>query len=463
MSNASNPPPGKGRPRGTGGFAWRAFFHHSATPVFVLGKSKRLRYANPAWEKLAGATLKEALGMVCSQRRHSTPLASALAPTPEALAGRPDRTRRPAPPGRNGPPWWDVTFAPLAAIAEEQGAALGAARGKELYGIVGFIAAVGDPVPAAARKVPAQVSALRDRRSAHFTPELLAGETPVAARLRAQVRLAAGLSAPVWVQGEPGSGKETVARVVHHTSAARDRAFVAIDCAGLQPYLIESLLFGHGGLASSERVGGVYLKDPTALPRDLQQRLAEHFSEPSAPRLLCGSVAPVHEAVKGGLLVPAFQTALSACEVSVPPLRERLDDLPVLAARLLDRVLDPAALAVLRGHSWPANLRELSQVLHEAEQGAAAGPILREHLPHELRVKAGIARTHPPKPLNLEALLGAVEKKVIQLALKKANNHQTGAAELLGVFRAKLWRRLDALGIPIPPQPPKPRKPDGEV
>ncbi|HEY1188252.1 MAG TPA: PAS domain-containing protein, partial [Gemmata sp.] len=66
MSTSSNPPPGKGRPRGSGGFAWRAFFHHSATPVFVLGKSKRLRYANPAWEQLAGLTLKEALGMVCS-------------------------------------------------------------------------------------------------------------------------------------------------------------------------------------------------------------------------------------------------------------------------------------------------------------------------------------------------------------------------------------------------------------
>ena len=114
MATSPPPPSGKGRPTGSAGFGWRAFFQQSATPVFVLGRGKRLRFANAAWEKLTGAKLADALGMVCSARRSSTPLQAALAPTPEALAGRADRVRRPAPPGRNGPPWWDVTFAPLA-------------------------------------------------------------------------------------------------------------------------------------------------------------------------------------------------------------------------------------------------------------------------------------------------------------------------------------------------------------
>lgn len=452
MSTSPPPPSGKGRPRGSGGFGWRAFFHHSATPVFVLGKGKRLRYANPAWEKLTGVKLKEALGMVCSRRRHSTPLAAAMAPTPEAVAGRPDRARRPAPPGRNGPPWWDVTFAPLAATANE------GATGKELYGVVGFVAVVGEPVPAAQKKVPPQVFALRDRRASHFTPELLEGESHAAARLVGQARLAASLTAPLWIVGAPGSGKETVARVVHHTSGSRDRAFVGIDCVGLQPYLIESMLFGYGGLGASDRVGTVYLRDPAALPRDLQQRLADHFGGHASIRLVCGSARPAADGVAAAELVPAFQTALSAFELRVPPLRERLDDLPWLADAMLGRPLDPGALAVLRAHDWPGNLRELAEVLHEAVKVADAGPVLREHLPHALRVKVGLVRAPAPKSLNLEELLEAVEKKVIQLALRKANNHQTEAAELLGVFRAKLWRRLDALGIPIPPQPPKPRK-----
>jgi DNA-binding NtrC family response regulator len=75
-----------------------------------------------------------------------------------------------------------------------------------------------------------------------------------------------------------------------------------------------------------------------------------------------------------------------------------------------------------------------------------------------LRVRAGVEPPPvPPKPLTLDPILEAVEKRLIQMALRRANNHQTEAAELLGIFRARLWRRLEALGMPVPPQPPKPR------
>ena len=447
MATPSQPPPsGKGRPRGSGGFAWRAFFQQSVTPVFVIGKGKRLRFANAAWEKLTGVRLSDALGMVCSARKSSTPLQAALAPTPEALAGRADRARRPAPPNRSGPPWWDVTFAPLSG---EDG----------LFGVVGFVAVAGEPVPAAQRRIPAGVAALRDGLAKHFSPELLAGESLAAGRLVAQARLAAELSAPVWVLGERGSGQEMVARVIHSASRLRDRAFVVIDCAGLQPYLIESVLFGHGGLSESDRVGTVYLKEPAELPRDLQQKLADHYQGQPDMRLICGSERTAGEAVAAGTLVPVFQTELSAFEVRVPPLRDRLDDLQRFAARIVpNRPIDAAALPVLRAHPWPGNVRELVDVLTQAATVAPTGPILREHLPHDLRVRAGVPRTQPPKPLNLDAILEAVEKRLIQLALRKTNNSQTDAADLLGVFRARLSRRLEALGIPVPPQPPKPRK-----
>jgi transcriptional regulator with PAS, ATPase and Fis domain len=424
--------------------------------VFVLGKGQRLRYANPAWEKLTGLALADALGMVCSARRSSTPLQAALAPTPEARAGRADRTRRPAPPNRSGPPWWDVTFAPLAGAAAREAAGKGT---DEVYGIVGFVSVVGEPVPAAARKVPASVAALRDAHAKHFGIELIAGEALASSRLVAQVRLAAGVAAPVWIVGEPGTGKETVARIVHALGPLRDRAFVAVDCQGLQPYLIESLLFGHGGLGGSDRVGTVYLKEPTALPRDLQQRLADNFTEPNGPRLVCGSARTAQEAVAAGALVPVYQSALSALEVRAPPLRERLDDLARLAARIVpDRPVDAAVLPVLRAHAWPGNLRELVEVLTGAAAVAQAGPLLREHLPLELRVRADAPRAQPAKARSLDAVLEAVEKRLIQLALRKANNHQTEAAEALGIYRDRLWRRLEALGIPVPPQPPRPRK-----
>src|SRR5262245_5781003 len=419
-------PSGKGRPRGSGGFAWRAFFQQSATPVFVLGKNRRLRFANAAWEKLTGVKLADALGMVCSARRHSTPLAAAMAPTPEALAGRADRARRPAPPGRNGPPWWDVTFAPLSG---DDG----------MFGIVGFVAVVGEPVPAAAKKIPPSVAALRDRHAAHFSLDLLTGESPAAARLVSQVRLAAQVSAPVWILGEPGSGKETVARVIHHTGPQRDRAFVGIDCAGLQPYLVESLLFGQSGLAGSHRLGTVYLKEPAALSRDMQQKVADQLTEQIGTRLICGSTRTAAEAVAAGELVSVYHTVLSAFELKVPPLRDRLDDLPRFASRILpERTFDPAALAVLQAHAWPVNLRELAEVLTGAGVSAQTGPVLRGHLPFNMRTRAGLTPPTPPKPLDLDAILEAVEKRLIQLALSKTKNHQTETAELLGIFRARL-------------------------
>ena len=444
MPEPPSQPPRKGRPEGSSSFGWRAFFQQSKTPVFVLGKNRRLRYANPAWEQLVGATLAESLGLVCSTRRHSSPLAAALAPTPEALAGQPDKARRPAPPNRTGPPWWDVRFVPL---ASDEG----------LCGMVGFIAVVGEGVPAAGRKIPAGVAAIRDQHAGAFTFDLLTGESPAMGRLVGQVRLAAQLAAPVWLVGEPGSGKETVARVIHHAGIGREKMFIALDGAGLQPYLIESLLWGHGGLAGTDRVGTVYLKDPGALSRDLQQQLIDFFTDdrPATPRLICGAARSAAEDVQTRRLLPEFHTLLSVLELRVPPLRERLGDLPRLVADALLRQglrtsIEPAAIEVLKSQPWSGNVRELAGVLLEASATAGSGPIKREHLPHELRVRAGLEKPAPASLLKLDATLETVEKRLIQLALARTGGNATKAADLLGIWRPRLLRRMEALSLNRP-------------
>lgn len=428
--------PPKGRPRGSAGFPWRSFFHHAATPVFVLGKGRRVRYANPAWEALTGTTRDDALGLVCSARGHSAPLwAKALAPTPEALAGRPDKARRPAPPQKTGPLWWDVSFLPLAGP-------------DGLYGVVGSIAVVGEKVPAAERNIPAGVMAARDRHAAHFTFDRFAGTTPTAERFVGQLRLAAHTAAPAWLVGEPGSGKETAARVIHHAGDRREKMFVAIDCGGLSPGLVESLVWGVGGLAGSDRVGTVYLKDPGALPRDAQVPLLDWLTDESAPRLICGSTRTAGEEADAGRLRPEFHAALSVLEVRVPPLRDRAADLPRIASYLAPgAVLDPAAVAVLAAQPWPGNVRELAAVLTEAVAAAAGGPALRDHLPHDLRVRAGLARPAPEPSLKLDPAMEALEKRLIRAALARAGGNATKAADLLGVWRPRLYRRIEALGL----------------
>jgi DNA-binding NtrC family response regulator len=405
--------------------------------VFVLGKGRRLRFANAAWEQLAGMKLTDALGLVCSTRRNSSALAAAMAPTAEALAGTPDRVRRPAPPLRTGPPWWDIAFQPLAG---DQGP----------LGVVGFIQVVGDAVPAAQRKIPALVAASRERHAGHFTLDLIAGQSAVAERFASQVRLAAQTTAPVWLVGEPGSGKETTARIIHHTGTLRERMFVAMDCSSLQPYLLESLLFGHGGqgLASSERVGTLFLKEPAALPRDLQSRLLDVFleSKPGALRIVCASACPAHDDVSRGQLLPDFDSTLSVLELRIPPLRDRLEDLPRIASRLSPRPLDGGVVDLLKVLPWPGNIRELAMVLAEA---AETGPIRREHLPHSLRVQASLGTPPPAGPSpKLDALLETIEKRMLQLALRKHGGNATKAAEWLGIWRTRILRRMDALNIP---------------
>jgi transcriptional regulator with PAS, ATPase and Fis domain len=444
VSDPSPPPSGRGRPKGSASVSWRALFQQTATPVFVLGKTRRVRYANPAWEHLTRTTLADALGMVCTSRQNASALASALAPTPDARGGRIDRARRPSPHARTGPPWWDVTFVPLTADGEP-------------LGFVGFVEPVGEaPVPAA-RKIPPPAVALRERHATGFTLDLLGGVTAPAERLVAQVRHAAQATAPLWLIGEPGSGKETVARVVHHAGPARERTFLAIDCGGLQPYLIDSVLFGHGGAVAAGHVGTVYLKNPAELPRDALQRVLDVFLEPapSAPRLVCGAGTPAETDVRAGRLLPDFHTALSVLEITVPPLRDRLDDLPRFVSRLLDRVappgvtpaVEPAVFDVLRAQPWPGNLRELAGVLADAAE-AGQWPLRRDHLPREVRVRAGLDGPPAAQPFpKLDATLEAIERRLIGLAMAKARGNATKAAERLGIWRTRLLRRVEALGI----------------
>jgi transcriptional regulator with PAS, ATPase and Fis domain len=452
----SDPPPPApdGRPR----FAWRAFFHKATVPVFVIGPTRRLRYVNPAWEALTGKPLARVRGMRVSARRSASALGQALAAPPEAWAGQTARSRRPVPPAQTGPPWWDVTFVPLPGDGR-------------MLGVLGLVTPVGEKVRGGPKVSPALADLRRDHAAA-YPFELFAGPALVSERLLGQARLAAQVTAPVWVVGEPGSGKETLARVVHHNGPTRERAFLGLDCAGLQPALVEGLLFGRGGLAGVGRLGTVYLKDPAALAPNLQDRLAGLFTADRAalPRLVCGSARPAADEVRAGRLIPPFHAALSVLELRVPALRDRLDDLPALADRLLARLPARPTLAddvwpVLRSYDWPGNVRELADALWQAARRAEGGMVTRDHLPRPIREKHLIASEPHPAPgktWTLDGVLEAVEKRLIELALRKTGNSQTEAAELLGVFRARLWRRMEALSIPAPPQPPKPRKSKGE-
>jgi DNA-binding NtrC family response regulator len=212
--------------------------------------------------------------------------------------------------------------------------------------------------------------------------------------------------------------------------------------------------------------GAIYLEEPAGLPRDVQLRLCEWLAARSAnserddcPRLFAGSTAP-EEDVRAGRLLAELFCLLGPLSVTVPPLRERRDDLAGLVERMLatlnaerERVvtgLTPAAWEVLRHHDWPGNLDELRQVLADAHAGTTAERIDAAELPAAL-CQAQRLEQEPvrpaPRPVPLEKTMEHVEKRLIQLALKRSRGNRTRAAELLGIYRGRLQRRMEALGM----------------
>lgn len=428
-----------------GKFAWRAFFQQTTRPLFVLGSSRRIRFVNAAWEALTGLKAEAVRGLVCSRRRHSTALAAALAPTPEALAGRPDRVRRPAPHARPGTQWWDIHFLPLPSA-------------EGLYGWLGTIDVIGEKGTGAVRKLPTFLAEIQARHADAFRWDGLEGDDPRLQVWVSQLRHAAMVDAPVWLVGSAGSGKETTARIIHSHSPRRMGAFVAVDCAGLQPYLVETLLFAPGNALEGGHTGTVYLKSPQFLPRDLQLRIAELVQNlAGAVRWMVGTDRPALDLVPEGQLVPELAATLAILEVHTPPLSARWPCLPHWLQSWCGRSqVDEKIVEVLQVWPWQRGLRELRQVLELAHLRAHGQPIQREHLPLSLRLHAehAPAAQQPISLPPLDTILQAVERQLIQLALRQCRYNQTAAAERLGIVRNRLLRRIEALGL-MPPNAPK--------
>jgi transcriptional regulator with PAS, ATPase and Fis domain len=415
---------------------WAALFQQSTRPLFVLYRSRRVQYVNAAWEALAKCAAADAIGRACVRSGRVEPVFRTLAPPAEARDAVVARVRRPAPGAKGGPPWWDITFVPLVTADGTAG----------FFGAIDVVNAVA-PIPP--RKTPPAVGAIRDRQAMRFSFELFAGESALAQRFQARLRLAAKSMEPVWIVGESGSGKETLARVVHHQSSAREKAFVVCECRGVEPYLLDGVLFGIAGIATAGQVGTLFLKSPAALPRDAQQRILDWLRiAPHPPRLICASAESAAASVRAGTLLEDFLAEQSTIELELPPLRERADELSHIVERMGFALAaeSPVLLAV---HDWPGNLHELHEILSESALRAGEGAIEPEHLPRYIRERAWLANNPMPKErtLSLDALLEAVERRMIESALKRSNGNQTEAATRLGIFRTRLGRRIEALKI----------------
>jgi DNA-binding NtrC family response regulator len=438
----------------TDDFRWQGFFQRCTEPLFLLNRRKRLLFANAAWERLTGRTARECHGLVC--RRQAVPaagaegLASALWLPADVLHGQPGRARRRVPTADGLRSWCDIEFFPL---RDADGT----------LGVLGRITRVAGGASAEAVILPEELVALRQRRVERYGLDQLASSMPALRRVAGQVRLASQTRVPVLLNGEPGTGKEWVARIIHYQSPDREAAFVALDGAHLPARTLARVMFGEGGLFPRGGRKTVYLKEPSRLPREIQDRLVELLADPdpAGPRVLAGTCVPLGAEVQAGRLLDDLYFALSPMVLELPPLRERMAaDLPALIERLLERIapddgsraagLTAQAWEVFYAYRWPGNLRELLAVLASAGNRAGVGLIDVAHLPAYLRVAVRLDQTPSPgplRPLPLDRLLEETERRLIQLALARAKGNKSRAAELLDIVYPRLFRRMQALGI----------------
>jgi PAS domain S-box-containing protein len=448
----------------------------SADPLFWLDPSCRLIWVNQAWEELTGYAAELVLGLTC--QAHSVDrepgardLVSSFFPPPEALAGRP--TRAPSsivrPDGERL--WREVAFWPF---RDKLGG---------LLGILGAMGTTSEPPDLPASEAPRHglnLQALRSRQQAGYGIDSLIGLGPLHRRLLTQVRLAADSSVATLIVGEPGTGKRHVARTIHRQGSSRQHPLLAFDCAALSPEILERDLFEHlpplahanspETLAPKPRIpdgSTLLLVEILRLPRDLQMRLVAALGP--GVRLIATTSSELEPALESHQFRADLYFALSALVLRLAPLRNRRDDIPLLAQSLLEsankrdgalcRGFTPEAMEVLASYDWPGNLAELARVIEHARANSAKetrepGPgyfVQPANLPTAVRGHIAAAYTPPLslRPIKpLDELLTEVEQRLIETALRQARGNKSRAAEILGISRPRLYRRIKELGLP---------------
>jgi transcriptional regulator with PAS, ATPase and Fis domain len=280
------------------------------------------------------------------------------------------------------------------------------------------------------------------------------------------VHRAAASTVPVMITGESGTGKELIARAVHQVSG-REGRFVAVNCAALPENLLESELFGHEkgaftgadrekpGLLETAHRGTLFLDELTELPAALQPKLLRALEEGEVRRLgatqarrfdvrfVSASNRDVEKQVADGRFRDDLYWRLHVLHVHLPPLRERAADIPLLAEHFLaGRQISRDALHVLTAYPWPGNVRELRNALERATAVTRGGQVTLDDLPPRIRESAG----SPDRVFDASrrALpLRELEREYILEVLRQTGGNKSRTAEILGLDRKTLYRKLE--------------------
>ena len=343
------------------------------------------------------------------------------------------------------------------------------------------------PLVTSALKLPRPVQARRASigETSPGAPRLL-GESPAIQRAREMIEKLARSQAPVYIPGEPGSGKEVAARLIHAGSSRADAPFVAVNCGAIPENLMESEFFGYKrgaftgadsdkmGYVQAAEKGTLFLDEVGDLPLAMQvkllrviqekkvRRVGDTQEEPMDVRIISATHRSLSEQVEAGQFRQDLFYRLNVIELKMPSLREVPEDIPLMVNEVLTRIArhngtgtpptftDEAMLA-LRRYDFPGNVRELENILERAMALCTENKITAT----DLYLTQGASKDRPvvldgavgTRGLPLHEFLDQVEREVIMKALESTRFNKTAAAKLLGITFRSLRYRLDRLGI----------------
>ena len=321
-----------------------------------------------------------------------------------------------------------------------------------------------------------EVKQLHERLDAKFSFDGIVGHSPKLQAVIDQVKLVAPSKATVLIEGESGTGKELIAQAIHQASPRARAPFIAVHCAALSESLLESEIFGHErgaftgaaerriGRFESADTGTLFLDEISEISMATQVKLLRFLETKSIERvgaskpieldvrLVAATNRTLEQRVRDGKFREDLFFRLNVVRIVVPPLRDRTEDIPILLAHYIrifseengvpPLTLEPGALRTLQAYGWPGNIRELRNFCENAVVLRRGGSLTEYDLEPKFRDGASAAPAAPGPASAGHLSVEENEKRLLREALLKVRGNRTRAAELMGISRRTLHRKL---------------------
>lgn len=426
--------------------------------VFTVDRNWKISSFNRAAEEITGVSRTEAIGSLCSEVFRSNMCSSECALFETLQNGRPiiNKFAYIIDAGGNRIPISVST----AVLRDERGNIVG---GAETF------------------RDLSELETLREELEGNCQAGELNSRSPLMQRIFQNLPAIAESSSTVLITGESGTGKEVAARSIHQLGPRREEPFLAVNCGALPDNLLESELFGYkagaftgaakdkpgrfalakGGTIFLDEIGELSPPLQVKLLRVLQdgtyEPLGSTSSETTAARVIVATNRDMREDVNEGRFRQDLYYRINIVSLEMPPLRQRKEDIPLLAEQFIKRFnklqgkkvegLSGGALPLLMAHDWPGNIRELENVIERAFILCRDGFIEVFHLPDEL---VGEKNREPDNNEDFHSARAAFDKRTIEAALENNNFNRSAAARELGIHKTTLFRRIRKLGIKLP-------------